>query len=71
MIQPLDDLIALDESVHSVHVDRELSNGLEDVLLIGLVTVSTDGYQSIETLVADKLKNKIFIILRRMRVQKW
>ena len=37
-IQPLDDLVALDEAMHSIHIHYQLPESLQDILLVGLVT---------------------------------
>ena len=42
LIQPLDDVITLDESVHSINVEHQFSESLENVLLVGLVAVLPD-----------------------------
>ena len=37
LIEPLYDLIALNEAVHAIHVEYQLSQSLQNVLLVGLV----------------------------------
>ena len=63
LVQPLDDLVTLDQPVHAVHVHSQLPKSPEDVLLEGLVAVPAHLDQGVQPLVVDKLQHQVFVVL--------